>query len=142
MAKPKVAVVNDDTAYLDMLRELLDQEGYDTIIHKEHQIVHDVLRRENPDLAIVDARLEHPENSWSIVQLLRLDPRTVHIPVLVTSTDPRIHEKAPHLVEQGCDVLEKPFDLDNLLTKVGQMIGRLPVRDLRLTAQTLLRNPT
>ena len=124
MAKPKIAVVNDDTAYLDMMRELLDQEGYDTIIHKEHQTAHDVLRRENPDLAIVDVRLEHPESGWAIVELLRLDPHTVHIPVLVTSTDSRIHEKAPLLTHQGCDVLEKPFDLDDLLAKVGQMIGR------------------
>jgi DNA-binding response OmpR family regulator len=51
--------------------------------------------------------------------MMRLDPETVNIPVIVTSADSRtLREKEHNLRAHNCQVLEKPFDLDELLSMV------------------------
>ncbi len=59
-----------------------------------------------------------------ILELLRLDPATSHIPIIVCSADSRLlREKESILRGKGCDILEKPFDLEDLLAKVQAVIG-------------------
>jgi CheY-like chemotaxis protein len=120
----RIAVVNDDTDFLELMRDLLDLEGYDTRTHKVALNAYASLKAENPDLIILDIRMETPEAGWQLLELLRLDPSTVHIPVIVCSADaPFLRSKEAHLLERGCRTLEKPFNLDELLTVVA---GALP----------------
>ena len=73
MAAPLIAVVNDDTAFLDLMTELLGEEGYETVICKESRDVHKLVRTKQPALVILDVRMEHPETGWSILEMLQLD---------------------------------------------------------------------
>ncbi len=58
-----------------------------------------------------------------MLNLLRLDPDTVNIPVIVASVDSHILKaKADLLKAQRCEVMEKPFALADLLTKVKSVI--------------------
>ncbi|HBY95390.1 MAG TPA: hypothetical protein DEP84_15800 [Chloroflexi bacterium] len=82
MATPRIAVVNDDTAFLNLMHELLTDEGYETIIWAESERAYDMIRRVKPDLVILDIRMGHPEAGWTILDLVRLDPTTAHIPVV------------------------------------------------------------
>ncbi|MDQ6604314.1 MAG: hypothetical protein M3Z19_16440, partial [Chloroflexota bacterium] len=72
----------------------------------------------------LDIRMEHPDTGWMVLELMRLDPETAHIPVIICSADTsRIREKEAYLREKGCAVLEKPFLLEDLLEKVQAFIG-------------------
>jgi CheY-like chemotaxis protein len=121
---PLVTVVNDDTAFLNLMHELLSDEGYRTIIWIEGDTAFEMIRREQPALVILDIRMEHPETGWMVLSLLRLDPSTTHIPVIVTSADSRfLREKEQRLAEMRCRILEKPFELDELLDLVAVSLG-------------------
>jgi CheY-like chemotaxis protein len=80
-----------------------------------------------PDLIILDIRLEHAETGWTVLECLRLDPKTTTIPVIVCSADSAfLREKALSLQQLRCDILEKPFDLDMLLEKVARSLEQYP----------------
>lgn len=119
----RIAIVNDDTEFLLLMSTLLTEESYEVLVWRESEKAHAVIAENNPDLVILDVRLEHPEAGWQLLELLRLNPATAKIPVMVCSADSVfLREKAQLLHEKGCEVLEKPFDLDDLLDKVRKIL--------------------
>lgn len=117
--QPLIAVVNDDTAFLNLMNELLSDEGYRTILWIEGDTAFEMVRREQPALVILDIRMEHPEAGWTVLTLIKLDPSTAHIPVIIVSADTRfLRDREERLFEMRCQFLEKPFELQDLLEMV------------------------
>lgn len=125
-----IAVVNDDSDFLLLMCELLEDEGYEA---RQFKVLHDAyqgLREAKPDMIVLDIRMETPEGGWQLLELLRLDPETKETPVLVCSADaPFLRAKEAHLLAHGCDVLEKPFDLEELLKKIEYGLERARPQD-------------
>lgn len=123
-----IAIVNDNTDFLDLMRELLEGEGYQAKTYKIAQDAYPQLKEDRPRLIIVDIRMETPESGWQLIELLRLNPATRPTPIIVCSADAHaLREKAAHLRERDCDVLQKPFDLDDLLAKVALALAAPPL---------------
>lgn len=123
---PKIAVINDDSVFLDLMHDLLEEsEGYQVSVCKEGNHAYEFIKELVPDLVILDIRIGHQESGWVILELLTLDPRTRTIPVIVCSaaiTDLQAHQ--PMLDALGVDVLAKPLDLEMLLEKIARALGR------------------
>lgn len=129
MAEPTIAVVNNDTDFLGLMEELLRLEGHKTIICRSGDRAYELMKQVQPDLIVLDIRLEHAETGWTVLERLRLDPTTTAIPVIICSADSAfLREKALSLQQLRCDTLEKPFDLDMLLEKVARMLEQHPPR--------------
>jgi DNA-binding response OmpR family regulator len=126
--KARIAVINDDTVYLQLMHDLLEEEeGYTVSICKEADAAYGFVKDTQPNLVILDIRVGHEENGWMILNLLTLDPATRPIPVIVCSA--AIHSLREHeeLLEQyDCEVLPKPFDVDALLDKVKAALTKYP----------------
>ncbi len=121
---PHIAIINDDTAFLQLMYDLLDMQGYDVVLHREGSHAHRQVKEEKPDLIVLDIRMERPDSGWLVLDLLRLDPQTSDIPVIVCSADAiELREKQDLLRQQGYEVLEKPFDLNDLLAIINRKIG-------------------
>ena len=115
-----IAVVNDDTTFLSLMADLLEGEGYRVMTLRAATSAFPELKARNPDLLILDIRMETPEAGWQLLELLALDPTTRSLPAIVCSADaPFLRAKEPRLSELGYDILEKPFDLDELLAKIA-----------------------
>lgn len=120
-----IAVVNDDSAFLELMAELLDSEGYDVFTNRAATSAFPELKARCPDLLILDIRMETPEAGWQLLELLALDPATRSLPVIVCSADaPFLRAKEPRLRELGYATLEKPFDLDELLATIAAYLPR------------------
>ena len=121
-----IAIINDDTAFLELMHDLLaDEEGYQVSICKEADRAYEFIKTTRPDLVILDIRVNAEENGWLILNLLTLDPATRPIPVIVCSAAIHsLHEHETLLQQYDCEVLTKPFDLDALLSKVQDAIGK------------------
>lgn len=116
--------VNDDVTILDLIRDLIEDEGYRGEVCREGTKAHEVIVEAQPDLVILDMRMEHPDSGHKVMEMMRLDPRTADIPVIVCTADRAyIRESGENLRAQGYDALEKPFALDALLEKVRAKIG-------------------
>jgi DNA-binding response OmpR family regulator len=127
MANQTIVVANDDPNYLEMVKDLLTTEGYQSV----HCIVGvttlDAIRQLEPSLILLDINSEQPGTGWRLLDILRLHPTTALIPIIICSTDPwLIREKEGLLRTLHCDSLEKPFDLEMLLAKISTAVGRPP----------------
>jgi CheY-like chemotaxis protein len=123
--RPRIAVINDDTVFLDLMRDLLETEGgYEALICREWEDAHGFVKEQNPALLILDIRIGGEERGWTILNLLTLDPATRHIPIIVCSAAIQsLHEHQDLLSKYGICALPKPFDLDALLEAVARMLA-------------------
>jgi CheY-like chemotaxis protein len=124
--RAQIVVINDDTDFLSLMSELLTDVGeYDVEVCREGNHAYQFVKEKQPDLAILDIRMEGQEAGWAILECLTLDPNTRSIPLIVCSAAIReLHEHQELLDRYGIDVLSKPFDLDALLEKVATALGR------------------
>ena len=124
MARKHIAVVNDDTVFLQLMDDLLSEEGYETTILKVSTDAFEQIKELQPTLVVLDIWIQKVDNGWELLNLIRLDPATTKIPVIVSSTDIRdLQAKEPLLRSLNCDILPKPFNLQLLLDKVNEAIG-------------------
>lgn len=129
MTVPAIIVTDHDRDYLEMMRNILEEEGYPrvfAVVAEEAWTT--VLRQEPIGLVLIDLRLSDPDTGWLLLEKLRLHAPTAAVPVILCSTDQRmLTEKATHLAQLNCAILEKPFLIGALLDLVEQLIGPPPL---------------
>ena len=112
----KIAAINDDTVFLDLLNELLTEEGYEVHVLREANSAFERVRELKPDAIILDIRMDHPVTGWQVLELIKLEPTLTDIPIIICSADLiALQERATHLQSNGCEIRAKPFDRDDLL---------------------------
>jgi len=122
--KSRILVVNDTQEILELFRMLLEEEeGYDVVLSGfPIQQVKDI-EHIKPDLIILDLVLGDEQTGMQMLQMLKMQRSTAAIPVLVcTAALQIVREQEGYLVSQGVHVVYKPFDIDDLLTNVKQLL--------------------
>lgn len=120
----RVAVVDDAAEFLRLVEELLTDEGYDPVLWMRGDGAHEMVLREKPELIILDIRMEHEDSGLRILEVLRRDPRTAALPVIVCTADQLfLREQGEQLRQLHCELQPKPFALDELMGKVARLIG-------------------
>jgi two-component system, OmpR family, response regulator MtrA len=124
MAEQTIVITNHDPTYLELIKDMLTNEGYQSV----HCIVgtgtHAAIRQFEPALVLLDISFEQPGLGWHLLDMLRLHPATTLIPIIICSADPwLLREKDGLLRTLHCDTLEKPFDLEMLLAKIHAAVG-------------------
>jgi CheY-like chemotaxis protein len=125
-SRGRIAVIDDDAVFVDLMRDLLGVgEGYDVFSTPDWPRTLEFVREVRPDLIILDLMLGRSQTGWQLLELLREDPSSAGIPVILCSA------AAPALrdcQEQGrvgsgaLEVVAKPFDLDELIEVVERML--------------------
>ena len=122
-----VLVVNDTQAILDLMRDLLEDEGYQVSVSIQTL---DLTRIKalQPDLIIQDLLFADgsQETGWHFLTLVRLDPELAHIPMILCTAamDPiKDPDMAENLNRHGVRVLLKPFNIDELVTAITEMLA-------------------
>ena len=129
-APKQVVVVDDDHETRMLVGELLALEGYQVIPCGRGELAYELIRRGVPDLAIVDLMLGGSEEGWLILTLLRGDPATAHVPIILCSANVGfLRRRGPLLRRRGCVALEKPFDRDGLVGAIEEAFALQSARD-------------
>jgi two-component system, OmpR family, phosphate regulon response regulator PhoB len=116
---PHILVVNHAPEILDLMRDLLEEEGcrVTTQLRTEQDI--DTIAEVAPDLIVIDYMWPNSDNEWTLLNLLRIHRRTGHIPVIVcTAAVAQVGPMQDHLLTVGVRVVLKPFDIDHLVAEV------------------------
>jgi DNA-binding response OmpR family regulator len=120
----KIVVVDDTAEILDLLTLVLSDEGYHVVCCPDGRQAFDTIVTERPALVIMDLTMDGVR-SWELVDAVVADPRTARVPFLVCSGAVQaLLDAEERLRAVGGDILVKPFDLDLLLEKVRDLIGR------------------
>ena len=117
----RVLVVDDEPMVRDTLDQLLTDEGYvvDTAVDGEDAL--DRVKAARPDAILLDLMMPGM-NGRQFLQALRSDPAYEQVPVLIMTA---VHGLEVNLASIGAsEVVEKPFDGDDLLNKVALAVYR------------------
>ncbi len=129
VAHPVVALVEDDSATITVITDLLITGGFLTFHWRQGNGAHELIKERQPQAVILDIRLEYQRAGSDVLDRLRDDPATRAIPIIVcTGDEDFLQENKTRLREQRCAVVQKPFTLDHLLTEIKTMLDRTPGR--------------
>jgi DNA-binding NtrC family response regulator len=122
---PVIAVINDDPDYLEMMEEMLESErDCQVVIGQKGEDALDVIKSASPDLVILDIIMGNEPMGVEILEAVRADASVNQVPVIICSADSSfLNGNAERMQELDCVWLEKPFDLDDILTLIDQKIG-------------------
>ena len=125
---PLVYVVEDNNGIRSLLEEVLAEPGYRVLGCPTANEAQFCIQAERPDLLLLDNHLEYYAAGWRLLTQLRADAATTALPIILMSVDVGfLREHCVELHAQRCLALEKPFDLDDLLTTVYAAIGASPI---------------
>jgi len=119
-----IAIVDADAAMRDQVQNWLVAEGYRTLVSSECKTAYLQIYRAQPDLVILNFWLEHPTAGIMLLRLLRIDPATRTIPVVICTPLDRLRpDQLSQLQKCGYRVLTHPFTHEALLAQVGQALA-------------------
>lgn len=122
-----VAVVGDDPTLANLIVEVLDLGGFDTLVISNLAAAAARIATVRPAAVLLDVRIEHREDYWRIVEQIGADSRTAGIPVVICTADEGfLREHASGLAARGVPCLSKPFEIDDLIAVVVIAAGRMP----------------
>ena len=119
-----ILAINGSVDFLNIVRELFQEEDYNVTTTNFVPNSFEQIQALQPDALLVDVAAGESAG-WELLEQLHAAAATNHIPVLVLSTSPRLLERARELAERYGNhrYLDKPFDLEELLSNIREMIG-------------------
>ena len=125
-----VLIIEDDAMFASVLLELAREEGFRGLIAMDGASALALAHRYKPHAITLDIGLPDMDG-WALLDLLKHDPRTRHVPIHVISVD---DQKKRGLKAGAFGFLEKPVDREALmgaLNRTKEFIDR-PVKKLLL----------
>ncbi|HJT54903.1 MAG TPA: response regulator [Ktedonobacteraceae bacterium] len=119
----RILVIDDNQSILDLYCTLLESEGYEvstSMVAYEQPADIEAL---HPDLIILDVKLNSQYDGFLLLQKLKLYRPTKDIPVILcTAAVQAMQEQEEILRQKHIPLIYKPFDLDELLQVVHQLL--------------------
>ena len=131
MTAPMIAVLDSDRSFLSLMHDLLAEEGYRTLRWQasEQARAHALLKRVQPHLVILDLWLAERDDGWTFLKRLWGDVDTTHIPAIIVTGEPNLLPVQPDVLRaMHCQLVRKPFDLQDLLDAIAKVLGPSPVQ--------------
>lgn len=116
----RVLVLDDNQDILDVVQETLSYEKFEVKSTAESDKVMSLVKEFGPDLILLDYRVAGT-NGGEVCQQIKSHPEFNDIPVIIFSA---YINHLDEILAYGCDaVINKPFDLTELINKVNDLIA-------------------
>lgn len=127
----RILVADDDPTLCLILRETLQDAGYEVALAYDGDQLVRMAQEDPPDLLLVDLMMPLMDGFEAIRQL-RNDTRTSHLPVIILTARSASSEVVVGFDTGADDYIVKPYDIDVLLARIRSHLRRaakLPVRN-------------
>ena len=144
MAKERILVVDDEDDLLELVNYNLTKEGFrvSCVATGEDAVRH--ARTESPDLIVLDLLLPTVDG-LEVCKLLKSDPRTKHIPIVMLTAKTEEADVVTGLELGADDYITKPFSPRVLVARVKAVLRRrskeAPAADAAIKVHDLLIHP-
>ncbi len=118
-----IFIVEDDAGIRELECYALAQAGFETRGFESGEDLFDALKRERPQLILLDVMLPH-EDGNRILSRLRRDGRTSALPVMMVTAKGQEWDKVQSLDGGADDYLVKPFGVMELISRVKALLRR------------------
>lgn len=119
----RVLVMNDSQELLELMKTILEEEGYEVVISSYAIEELTEIEHIKPDLIILDYIMggAMQPKGWNTLQKLKLHRSTMSIPVVMcTAAERAVFEQEGYLTSKGVTIVLKPFDIDDLTEAVSK----------------------
>jgi CheY-like chemotaxis protein len=116
---PTILIAEDEYSIATLLRDMLEDEGYTVVLARNGQEALELLGTTRPALVVTDVMMPILDG-FALCRAIQANPTYKAIPVIVMSA---IVDRS---AADGCHViafLKKPFDLQNVIDTITNLIG-------------------
>lgn len=106
-----------------MLRAYLEREGYRVLTASTGEEALHVIRRERPDLILLDLMLPD-RDGWDLTRLVRADTGLRHIPIIMLTARTEEADRVVGLELGADDYVSKPFSPREVVARVRAVLRR------------------
>ena len=118
-------VVEDDTALGDVVVSALKDEGLDARLAKDGDEAMRLVDASEPAAIILDLMMPK-RDGFSVLRELRADGRIAKLPVIVVTAIFGLSERMYATELGAADYVTKPFELDDLVSRVRALVSSKP----------------
>jgi adenylate cyclase len=116
----RILVVDDVPENVRLLEAVLEAQGYDTVSATDGRTALELARAADPDLVLLDVMM--PElDGYSVCKQLREQEETTVLPVIMLTASEG-YEKTKAIEAGADDFISKPFNRDELLTRIRSLL--------------------
>ena len=119
----RILVVDDDREIVRLLRAYLEQAGYQVFSAYDGETALHVIRRERPDLVVLDLMLPD-RDGWDVTRVVRGDPGLAATPILMLTARVEDHDKIVGLEMGADDYVSKPFNPREVMARIRAVLRR------------------
>ncbi len=119
----RVLVVDDDKEIVRLMRAYLERAGYQALAAYDGESALHVLRREHPDLVVLDLMLPD-RDGWDITRLVRSDAALARTPIIMLTARVEDADKIVGLELGADDYVTKPFNPREVVARVRSVLRR------------------
>lgn len=117
MKRQRVLVVDDDKEVVRLMRAYLEQAGFDVLVAYDGESAVHHLRREKPDLLLLDLMLPD-RDGFDITRTVRSDENLSHIPIIMLTARVDVTDKIVGLEMGADDYVTKPYNPREVVARV------------------------
>ena len=137
MSAVRVLVVDDLPDHAEMLRELLEPEGYQVDTAADGQEAIDKALAAPPDLVIMDVSMPRIDGIEAC-RRLKSDPRTRLVPIILVTALGHRENRLQGIAAGADDFLTKPVDIEQLLARAHSALRLKALIDQLEEAENVL----
>ena len=121
---PEILIVEDDALAADLLKFVLEREGYRVGHVSDGRAARRAIENEAPPrLAVLDIDLPY-HDGYELIQAIRGQRAWQHVPILMISSQNSERDIARALDEGADDFVVKPFQIEVLKARVRLLLRR------------------
>ena len=117
VSQAKILIVDDNPANLNLMRQTLEPEGYETLVATDGTVALDVARDAIPDLILLDVIMEGIDG-FETCRRLKANASTQDIPVIFITAKTEPKEIVKGFDVGGVDYITKPFRQAEVLARI------------------------
>ena len=133
----KILVVEDDTSISEELKNLLENSGYNGVILKDFENSYAEIKRENPDLILLDINIPKL-NGEMLLQKIRKES---NVPIIMVTSKNTETDEVLSLSYGANDYITKPYNPTILLLRINNLFKRIENKNDILTYNDLTVDP-
>jgi DNA-binding response OmpR family regulator len=119
----RVVCIEDEPEMIDLVRLILGRKGYEVIGANGGIEGLDAVRREHPDIILLDLMMPDMDG-WEVYQQIKADPDLKQIPVVVVTAKAQSIDKVLGLhIAKVDDYITKPFGPQELLESIEKILS-------------------
>jgi CheY-like chemotaxis protein len=128
----KILIIDDDIDLVEVLRIVLEKHGYAVIDAQDSERGLRMIKRENPDLIILDVIMQTEDEGFALAKQIRSDPEIAGIPIIMFTA---VCQQTGYVYNKNEDVLpvdefiEKPVMPTTLINLIEKYLAKKSVNE-------------